>query len=161
MLCVFYYIVYFVVIKLGKAFVIHTIKMNRNGDIIFSQTHYFGWQIDFMLIQNSLTNGRFSWINSSSIGIPTSFPGLNCSDKYYQVMLNTVDTNNVVMNSNDEEVTIPPGYYTIAEIIAILSILTDTTFSITTKASSYGCTGFYPLVPFISPMLRLFEKSSV
>ena len=26
-LCVFYYIVYFVVIKLGKAFVIHTIKM--------------------------------------------------------------------------------------------------------------------------------------
>ena len=90
MLCVFYYIVYFVVIKLGKAFVIHTTQMNRNGDIIFSQTHYFGWQIDFMLIQNSLTNGRFSWINSSSIGIPTSFPGLNCSDKYYQVMLNTV-----------------------------------------------------------------------
>ena len=76
-------------------------------------------------------------------------------------MLNTVDTNNVVMNSNDEEVTIPPGYYTIAEIIAILSILTDTTFSITTKASSYGCTGFYPLIPFISPMPRLFEKSSV
>ena len=38
MLCVLDQVVQFVVIKLGKAFVIHTIKMNRNGDIIFSQT---------------------------------------------------------------------------------------------------------------------------
>ena len=56
-----------------------------------------------------------------------------------QVMFNNVDFTNVVTNSNDEEITIPPGYYTIGQIIAILNNLADTTFSISTKASSYGC----------------------
>ena len=56
-----------------------------------------------------------------------------------QVMFNNVDSTNVVTNSNDEEITIPPGYYTIGQIIAILNNMTDTTFSISTKASSYGC----------------------
>ena len=54
-------------------------------------------------------------------------------------MFNNVDTTNVVTNTNDEEVTIPPGYYTIGEIIAMLNIMTDTTFSISTMATSYGC----------------------
>ena len=56
-----------------------------------------------------------------------------------QVMFNNVDSTNVVTNTNDEELTIPPGYYTIGQIIAILNTMTDTTFSIYTKASSYGC----------------------
>ena len=50
-----------------------------------------------------------------------------------------MDFTNVVANSDDEEVTIHPNYYTISEIIAILNTMTDTTFSISTKASSYGC----------------------
>ena len=54
-----------------------------------------------------------------------------------QVMFNNVDSTNVVMNSNDEELTIPPGYYTIGQIIAILNTMTDTTFSISTRALSY------------------------
>ena len=50
-----------------------------------------------------------------------------------------MDSTNVITNSNDEERTIPPGYYTIGEIIAILNTMTDDTmFSISTKASSYG-----------------------
>ena len=56
-----------------------------------------------------------------------------------QVMFNNVDSTNVVTNTNDEELTIPPGYYTIGQIIAILNTMTDTMFSISTKASSYGC----------------------
>ena len=56
-----------------------------------------------------------------------------------QVMFNNVDMINVVTNSNHEERTIPLGYYTIDEIIVILSIMTDSTFSISTKVSSYGC----------------------
>ena len=56
-----------------------------------------------------------------------------------QVMFNNVDSTNVVTNSNDEEITIPPGYYTIGQIIAILNTMTDTAFSISTKTSSYGC----------------------
>ena len=56
-----------------------------------------------------------------------------------QVMSNNVDMTNEVTNSNDEEVAIPPGYYSIGDIIAILNTMTNTTFSIDTMASSYGC----------------------
>ena len=45
-------------------------------------------------------------------------------------MFNNVDTTHVVTNTNREEETIPPGYYTIGEAIAILNTLTHTTFSI-------------------------------
>ena len=56
-------------------------------------------------------------------------------------MFNNVNsTTYVVTNTNDEEVRIPTGYYTIGETIAILNTLSIvTTFSISTKASSYGC----------------------
>ena len=55
------------------------------------------------------------------------------------VMFNNVDTTNVVTNTNGEEVTIPPCYYTIGEIISMLNTMTDTTFSISTMATSYEC----------------------
>ena len=55
------------------------------------------------------------------------------------VIFNNVDSTIVITNSNDEELMIPPGYYTIGQIIAILNTMTDTTFSISMKASSYGC----------------------
>ena len=45
----------------------------------------------------------------------------------------------MVTNTNGEEVTIPPGYYTIGEIIAFLNTMTNITFSISTMATSYGC----------------------
>ena len=56
-----------------------------------------------------------------------------------QIWFNSLDSTNAVTNSNDEKLMIPPGYYTICQIIAILNTMTDTTFSISTKASSYGC----------------------
>ena len=52
---------------------------------------------------------------------------------------NMDSTTYVVTKTNDEEVRIPPGYYTIGEIIAILNTITDTVFSISTKALSYSC----------------------
>ena len=53
-------------------------------------------------------------------------------------MFNNVYSTNVVTNTNDEERTVSPFYYTIGEIIAILNIMTDdTTFSISAKASGY------------------------
>ena len=57
--------------------------------------------------------------------------------RFNQVMFNNVDTTNVVTNSNDEQVTIHPGYYTIGEIISMLNSMPDTTFSMFTNASSY------------------------
>ena len=56
-----------------------------------------------------------------------------------QVIFNNVDMINEVTNSNEEEVAIPPRYYSFDEIIAILNTMTDITFSISTKASSYWC----------------------
>ena len=52
-------------------------------------------------------------------------------------MFNNVDTTNVIANSNDETVTIPAGYYTLSEIIALLNTMTETLFSISTNASSF------------------------
>ena len=47
-----------------------------------------------------------------------------------------MDSTNVVTNTNDEERTIPPRYYTIAEIIVILNTMTNAAFSKSTKDSS-------------------------
>ena len=54
-------------------------------------------------------------------------------------MFNNVDTTDIVTNSNGEEVTISPGYYTLSEIIVILNAMTNTSFSISTMATSYRC----------------------
>ena len=74
-----------------------------------------------------------------------------------QFMFNNVDT-----NTHNEERTIPLGYYTIGEIIAILNTITDTTFYISTKASSDRCIWMQSLhTLLILTMLGIFEKSSV
>ena len=61
------------------------------------------------------------------------FPNCPIQTKPNQIMFNNVDMTNLVTNSNDEEVTIPSGYYTIGEIIAILNTMTDTVISISTS----------------------------
>ena len=53
-------------------------------------------------------------------------------------MFNNVYQVNVVTNTNGESVTIDRGYYTLSEIIAILNTMSNTTFSISTMATSYG-----------------------
>ena len=53
-------------------------------------------------------------------------------------MFNNVDQVNVVTNTNGESVTIDRGYYIMSEIIAILNTMSNTTFSISTMATSYG-----------------------
>ena len=91
-----------------------------------------------MLIKGIPLNVSFSWVNLYKYKNPYITP-MTVLFKHNQVMLNNVDFTNVITNSNDEELTIPPGYYTIGQIIAILNTMTDTTFSISTKASSNGC----------------------
>ena len=49
-------------------------------------------------------------------------------------MFNIVNPINVVTNTNGEEATISPDYYTLSEIIAILNTMINTTFSISTMA---------------------------
>ena len=92
-----------------------------------------------MLIQGLLTNGTFERIDPYKHRNPTII-SITSLFTPYQGIFNNVDSTNVVANSNDEDVTICPVYYSIGEIIAILNTMTDdSTFSISTKDSSYGC----------------------
>ena len=84
------------------------------------------------------TNGTFEWINPHKYRNPT-ITSKSVRFRLNHVMFIFVDTTNVVTNINDEEVTIPHESYTIGEIIVMLNPMTETTFSISTKASSNGC----------------------
>ena len=91
-----------------------------------------------ILIQDSPINSSFEWINPSKFKNPFII-SMNVLFKPNQVMFNIVDSINVVTNTNGEEVTISPGYYTLSEIIAILNTMINTIFSISTMATSYEC----------------------
>ena len=78
-----------------------------------------------------------------------------------QGMFNNVDSTNVVTNTNDEEVTIPPGYYSIGEIIVILNTMTDSTLSISTRIRVMDVSGSSSHTLSTSPMLQIFDKSLV
>ena len=85
-----------------------------------------------MLIQGLLTNGTFEWINPYKHQNPTII-SITVLFTPYQGIFDNVDSTTVITNSNDEEITICPVYYTIGEIIAMLNTMTDdTTFSIST-----------------------------
>lgn len=91
-----------------------------------------------ILIQDSPINGSFDSINPYKFRNPF-ITSMTVLFKPNQVMFNNVDSTNVVTNTNGEEVTISPGYYTLSEIIAILNTMINTTFSISTMATSYEC----------------------
>ena len=91
-----------------------------------------------ILIQDSPINGSFDSINLYKFRNPL-ITSMTVLFKSNQVMFNTVDSTNVVTNINGEEITISPGYYALIEIIAILNTMINTTFSISTMATSYEC----------------------
>ena len=91
-----------------------------------------------MLIQGLLTNGTFERIDPYKYRNYT-ITSITVLFWTSQVMFNNVDSTNVITNSDDEDVTIRPVYYTIGEINAIPNPMTDTTFSISIKASSCEC----------------------
>ena len=93
-----------------------------------------------LIIESSPINGTFQWINHYKFKNPfiTSM-SLLFKPTQGAAMFNNVDQVNVVTNTNGEEVTIDRGYYTLSEIIAILNTRSNTTFSISTMATSYGC----------------------
>ena len=112
-----------------------------------------------MLIQGSFMNRIFDWINSYKFKNPyiIFIIVLFRLDR----MFNNMDMINVVTNTNNEEQTISPGFYSIAEIIDMLNNMFDTTFSISSKASSYECVFISsPHIPSILPMPRTMEKPS-
>ena len=91
-----------------------------------------------ILIQDSPINGTFDSINPYKFRNPL-ITSITVLSKSNHVMFNNVDSINVVTNTNGEEITISPGYYTLNEIIAILNTMINTTFSISTMDTSYEC----------------------
>ena len=89
-----------------------------------------------ILIQDSPINGTFDSINLYKFRNPF-ITSMTVLFKPNQVMFNNVDSTNVETNTNGEEVTISPSYYTMSEIITILNTMINTTFSISTMATSY------------------------
>ena len=87
-----------------------------------------------MLTQGSSTNGTFEWIDPYKFKNPLYYFRY-CSVQTQQAMFDNVGSTNEVTNTNDEERTIPPGFYEIGEIITFLNIMTDIPFSISTKAT--------------------------
>ena len=92
-----------------------------------------------LIIQGSPNNGTFQRINHYKFKNPfiTSMSIL-FKPIQGQAMFNNVDQVNVVTNTNGESVTIDRGYYIMSEIIAILNTMSNTTFSISIMATSYG-----------------------
>ena len=91
-----------------------------------------------ILIQDSPINGTFDSINLYKFRNPF-ITSMTVLFKPNQVMFNNVDSTNVETNTNGEEVTISPSYYTLSEIITILNTMINTTFSISTMDTSYEC----------------------
>ena len=113
-----------------------------NPSIVVRGSHKCLWYKENMhysiLIQDSPINGLFDSINPYKFRNPF-ITSMTVLFKPNQVMFNIVDSTNVVTNTNGEEVTISPGYYTLTEIIAILNTMINTTFSISTMVTSYEC----------------------
>ena len=91
-----------------------------------------------IFIQGSPSNGTFEWINPYKYR-NSYITSMTVLFRPNQVMFNNVDTTNIMTNSSGEEVTILPGYYTLSEIIVFLNTITNTSFSISTMDTSYGC----------------------
>ena len=91
-----------------------------------------------MLIQGLLTNGTFDRIDPYKYRNPT-ITFITVLFRSNQVIFNNVDFTNVIANSNDKEITIPPVNYSIGEINAIPNSMTHTRFLIFSKASSGEC----------------------
>ena len=56
-----------------------------------------------------------------------------------QAICYNLDSVKVAKNTNGDEVTIPPGYYAISDIITILNTMSDTSFSLSVNSTCYLC----------------------
>ena len=100
-----------------------------------SHTTMYAWKHTVFHTHPRLTHQeRILWISPYKFRDPT-ITSITDLFRSNQVMFNNVNTTNVVTNISDEEQTFPPGFYTMAEIIAMLNTMTVTVLSIFTKAT--------------------------
>ena len=78
-----------------------------------------------------------------------------------QDMFNNVDTTNVVTKTNDEKVTIPLNTKQSVKSLLCSTPWLNLRSPYLPRLRIMGTSGFSPLILSISPMLQIFERSSV
>lgn len=105
-----------------------------------------------IIIQGEAPNGSFTWSQGNyrfknpyitmmkvlftPEGVAT---GNSAAPKGAAAAFTNIDTQNIVTNSKNERVVFDKGYYTLAEILAMLNEMQWCQFSIVTSGYSFGC----------------------
>lgn len=95
-----------------------------------------------IIIQGQPTNGSFTWLQGNyKFKNPyiTMMKVLFTPDKTTTAAFSNIDTQNIITNGKGEQVVFDQGYYTLAEILAMLNEMQYCGFSITTANKSFGC----------------------
>ena len=95
-----------------------------------------------IIIQGKPSNGSFTWQQGSyKFKNPyiTMMKVLFTPDKTTTAAFSNIDTQNIITNGKGEQVVFDQGYYTLAEILAMLNEMQYCGFSITTANKSFGC----------------------
>lgn len=95
-----------------------------------------------IIIQGEAPNGYFTWQQGSYMfknPYITMMKVLFTPDETTTAAFNNVDTKNIVTNGKGEKVEFEKGFYTLAEILAMLNEMTNCGFSVITSTNSFGC----------------------
>ena len=95
-----------------------------------------------IIIQGQAPNGYFTWQQGNyrfKNPYITMMKILFTPDSTTTAAFTNVDTKNTVTNGKGEKVEFDKGYYTLAEILAMLNEMTACGFSIITSTNSFGC----------------------
>ena len=92
-----------------------------------------------IIIQGKPSNGSFTWDNPYRFNNPyiTMIKVLLTPNS--DSIFSNIDQTNTVSNGKGESVVFEKGYYTLADIIAILNQMQYTQYSISNAVSSFGC----------------------
>ncbi len=92
-----------------------------------------------IIIQGKPSNGSFTWDNPYRFNNPyiTMIKVLLTSNS--DSLFSNIDQTNTVSNGKGESVVFEKGYYTLADIIAMLNQMQYTQYSISNAVSSFGC----------------------
>ena len=96
-----------------------------------------------IIIQGQAPNGSFTWQPGTSYRFKnpyiTMMKVLFTPDKTTTAAFTNIDTQNIITNGKGEQVVFDQGYYTLAEILAMLNEMENCGFSIITANKGFGC----------------------
>ena len=92
-----------------------------------------------IIIQGKPSNGSFTWDNPYRFKNPYITMMKVLLTPTSTALFSNIDQTNTVSNDKGESVVFEKGYYTLADIIAMLNRMQYTQYSISNAVSSFGC----------------------